>query len=90
MDIKYMCTKCGQEGVPIIRRGGRQREAGHLKCLWCLNCREERNHVEVKIGTHYDMDDFWLEYNNGNFDKDGNRIMKYGEFKVKLKKEGIL
>ena len=29
-----------------------------------------------------------LEFNEGNFDEEGNRILPYGEFRAKLNKEG--
>ena len=85
----FYCTCCGQKGIKILR-GGNKRESGHLKKLWCLHCRKETNHVEVKYYTHYDLKDFNLEYNYGNFDEKGNRIMPYGLFKQKtLKEKGI-
>ena len=28
---EFYCTKCGRRGIPIARRIGSQREAGHLK-----------------------------------------------------------
>lgn len=90
MNSKFLCTKCGNEGIPIIRRNGRAREAGHLKKLWCLKCKQETNHVECKMGTHYDVNDFWLEFEYGNFDENGNRLNKYGEFKHKLHCEGVI
>ena len=31
---EFYCTKCGSRGIPIARRAGKQREAGHLKKLY--------------------------------------------------------
>lgn len=77
----FYCTKCGQKGIPIIRRKGAEREAGHLKKLWCLNCNKEVNHVECKENSKYDYKDFIIEFEYGNFDTEGNRIRKYGELR---------
>ena len=85
---EFYCTKCGKRGFDIPRKRGQEREAGHLKRLWCLNCKEEHNHVECKPWTKYDYNDFLLEFNEGNFDEEGNRILPYGEFRAKLNKEG--
>lgn len=87
---EFYCCGCGRRGIPISRDGRRQREAGHLKKLWCLNCKKEINHVECKPFTKYTYDDFLIEYENGNFDDECNRIMPYGLFRDKLHREGKL
>lgn len=89
-DSQFFCTKCGNEGIPILRRTGKARKAGHLKKLWCLNCKQEVNHVEVKEFTYYDKSCFDLEFKYGNFDENGNRKMKFEDFKLMKKKEGII
>ena len=70
----FYCTKCGQKGLPVWRKSGSMREAGHLKKLFCFNCNEEVNHVECKPFTKYTYEDFLLEFKNGNFTKEGNRF----------------
>ena len=85
---KFFCTKCGHEGIPIVRRKGAEREAGHLKKIFCLTCQREVNHVECKEYSHYSYDDFLLEYENHNFDEAGNRKMPYKAFKQKILKKG--
>lgn len=78
------CTKCGQKGMPITRIKGQYRESGHLKRLFCLNCQEENNHVEVRPFAAYKYEDFLLEFNNNNFDEEGNRKLPFGLFKNSL------
>ena len=85
----FYCTKCGRQGIPIARRLGAEREAGHLKKLFCLSCKQEVNHVECKQFSHYTKEDFFIEYLNNNFNEDGTRKMTYGELKQKLNKEGV-
>ena len=87
----FYCIRCGRLGIPISRRAGHGREAGHLKVLYCLNCKAEVNFCEIKHGaTRYTYQDFLLEYENGNFDEKGNRKKSYGQFKQDLVKEGKL
>lgn len=86
LDSEFYCCNCGHKGIPIIRKRGSEREAGHLKKIYCLHCNKEFNHVECKPYTHYTHEDFLIEFNNHNFDKDGNRIMSYGELKEKIRK----
>lgn len=70
----FYCTKCGKKGMPIPRKIGAQRQGGHLKRLFCLNCQEEVNHVEVRPFGAYQYEDFKQEFELGRFDKDGQRI----------------
>lgn len=87
VDNEFYCVKCGGKGVPIVRKKGAEREAGHLKRLYCLNCRMEVNHVECRPWSGYTYEDFLLEFNNHNFDKDGNRILTLSEFRSKINNE---
>ena len=80
----FYCTRCGHQGIPVIRRPGHCREAGHLKKLFCLHCKQEVNHVECKPFSHYSKEDFYIEFLNENFNEDGTRKMTYGELKQKL------
>lgn len=86
-DNEFYCVSCGEKGLPVVRKYGAERENGHLKKLYCLKCKKETNHVEVKPYTKYDYKDFWIEFNYGNFDSEGNRKEKFGLFKDKLIKE---
>lgn len=45
---QFKCTQCGNIGIPISRKQSRQREQGHLKKLYCIYCKEETNHVEIR------------------------------------------
>ena len=89
LDSTFYCIKCGTKGIPIVRKRGKAREAGHLKKLYCLKCGKEINHVECKEFTHYTKHDFDLERKYGNFDENQNRIMPYGLFRNKIHNEGV-
>ncbi len=64
---EFYCTKCAKRGIPIMRKPGKQKEPGHLKKLFCLNCGEEVNHVEIKPFGGYTYEDFKEEYDLGRF-----------------------
>ena len=82
---EFYCTQCGEQGIPIIRRAGAAREAGHLKKLFCLNCGYETNHVECKPNTKYQVSDFEIEFKYGNFTSDGQRKYPYNKLKEMIK-----
>lgn len=81
------CTKCGRRGISIPRPDGKSREPGHLKKMRCFNCQEERNFCEIRPYGSYTYQDFLFEYENNNFDEEGNRIHTYGELKNIVYKE---
>ena len=63
----FYCTKCGQKGLTLPRKDGRLKEKGHLKKLYCLHCKEENNHVEIKNCGSYTYQDFYDEFTLGRF-----------------------
>lgn len=89
LDSEFYCTLCGNKGIPIVRKRGSKREAGHLKKLFCLICQMETNHAEVQEWTHYSYKDFKFEFDNGNFSEEGLRILSYGEFRAKMNSKGV-
>lgn len=63
----FYCVRCGNKGIPIARKVGSQREAGHLKKLYCPHCKEEVNHAEVRPFGNYNYEDFLMEFELGRF-----------------------
>ena len=78
---EFYCVKCGKKGLPCFRNKGQKREKGHLKKLYCIYCGYETNHAEVQPDARYTYDDFKLEFDYGNFDKEGNRIYTLNQLK---------
>lgn len=85
------CVNCGNKGVPIARKIQRKREPGHLKKLYCIHCKKECNHAEVRsFFNDYNLEDFKLEMQYHNFDENGNRKEPYRIFRGNLKKKGVI
>lgn len=81
----FYCTQCGAKNINIYRPKGREREAGHLKKLYCFSCGKETNCIEIKPNSgKYTFEDFKIEYEYGNFDENGCRKQKYGELRSKI------
>ncbi len=88
---KMYCCKCGHEGINIPRKTNSYREAGHLKKLYCIFCKQEWNHAEVRnIYSNYNYNDFLLEMEYNNFDEEGNRKEPYKIFKENLRQKGLI
>ena len=72
----FYCTQCGNRGIPLARVLYCQREAGHLKRLYCMYCKTETNFVEIKPDGPYSVETFKTEFEEGNFEN-GERKMTY-------------
>ena len=83
----FYCTLCSHKGIPIIRVVGQERPPGHLKKLYCLYCGKETNMVEIRPAGKYTLNDFLIEYDNHNFDENGNRIESWKQFIAKIRSE---
>ena len=85
----FYCCKCGLKSFPIPRQPGKSREPGHLKKIFCIHCQQENNMAEVRSYGKYTLNDFWIEYEYGNFDEEGNRKEPWKLFVSKVKKGEI-
>lgn len=85
---EFYCTQCGNRGIPVHRRKGKFREAGHLKKLFCLYCGKEQNHVEIRpmIGE-YTYEDFRIEFENGNFTPEGQRKETWRQCEARVREQ---
>ena len=59
----FYCLKCGKRGIPLPREKGRNHEKFHRKRLYCLNCKEEVNHIECR--TYNEIEQFKEDFKNG-------------------------
>lgn len=52
----------------LPRRESLRRGKGHLKKVYCIRCREEVNHLEVReIDIDFDIDVFLEDLRNGKY-----------------------
>lgn len=62
----FYCVKCGNKGMPVPRKMSKQREAGHLKKLYCIHCKMFTNHVEIRpFDLNYTVDNLKEDIANG-------------------------
>ena len=61
----FLCLRCGQAGVPIQRKIGKQHGAFHRKKLYCPWCKVDINHVEVR--NQQEKEIFMEGFKNGDY-----------------------
>ena len=84
----FYCIKCGNKGIPLMRRQSLQHEKMHRKKLYCLYCKEEVNHVECK--NLEEVESFKLNFKNGVYINEAKESLSHvwstGEWKNDLGK----
>lgn len=43
----FKCTECG-ETIELPRKNGQAREKGHLKTVYCIKCKKDTKHEEIR------------------------------------------
>lgn len=60
---EFRCINCGKAGIPLARRSGHQHSKFHRKKLYCIHCKTEINHVEIK--NEEELYDFLNDWEDG-------------------------
>lgn len=63
----FYCTKCGNKGIPIVRKRGCEREKFHKKKLFCLYCGDEINHIECR--SMEEVEQFKIDFAKGVYNE---------------------
>ena len=61
----FYCLNCGKKSIPLSRKSGHQHARNHRKKLYCPNCKQEVNHIEIK--TEEDRQQFLEKFENGEY-----------------------
>lgn len=69
------CMKCGNKGIPIIRRNGREKKSGHRKNLYCIFCKGVVGHIECK--NMLDVEKFKEDFANGVYKEEAEISFAY-------------
>ena len=64
----FYCLNCGKKGLPVQRKMGQQRGQFHRKKLYCIFCKTECNHIEIK--NEIEKEIFMEGYNNGEYEEE--------------------
>ena len=72
----FYCIRCGNKGIPLMRKQGFQHERMHRKKLYCMFCKEEVNHVECK--SLEDVEEFKRNFENGVYIDEAEESVSHG------------
>ena len=47
----FVCQECGNQ-IRLPRSRGKQREVGHIKDIYCIGCKTETKHDEIRYNDY--------------------------------------
>ena len=71
----FYCIKCGNKGVPLMRKQGHKHKRSHRKKLYCIHCKEEVNHIECQ--TDDEVYQFKIDFENGVYTNEAEESIHY-------------
>ncbi len=71
----FYCIKCGNKGIPLMRKQGFKHEGMHRKKLYCIHCKQEINHIECR--TYEEVEEFRLNFENGVYKDEAEESVRY-------------
>ena len=71
----FYCIKCGNKGIPLMRKQGFKHERMHRKKLYCTYCKNEVNHIECE--TLEDIEEFRINFENGVYNDEAKESVAY-------------
>jgi hypothetical protein len=70
----FYCLRCGQKGLPIQRKVGKQHGEFHRKRLWCPHCKLEINHMEIR---NQEEKEYFMEgFINGEYREEAEESLR--------------
>lgn len=71
----FYCIKCGNKGVPLMRKQGHKHKRFHRKKLYCIHCKEEVNHIECQ--TDDEVYQFKMDFKKGVYTNEAEESIHY-------------
>lgn len=73
---QFYCLKCANK-TALPRKMSRMREKGHYKKIYCIGCKEEINHLEVReFDLDFSIDKLKEDISNGVYEDVNKGIEK--------------
>lgn len=72
---QFYCCLCGNKGMMLPRKVGKERPTGHLKNLYCIYCKQVTRHYEAK--SEEDEIKFRSDFNAGIYANEKENIIPF-------------
>lgn len=72
---RFFCLNCGEEGIPLPRKKGQQREKFHRKKIYCIHCQNTVNHIECK--TIEEVEKFKEDFEQGVYKHEAEESLAF-------------
>ena len=71
----FYCIKCGNKGLPLMRKNCLKHKKFHRKKLYCIHCKEEVNHIECK--TDDEVEEFKRDFEKGVYVNEAEESLSF-------------
>lgn len=78
----FYCLNCGRRNLPLARSRSLQHKGGHRKNLYCIYCKKEVNHIEIR--TQQEKDEFLENFNKGLYKEEAEESIRFNEQKGRM------
>ena len=72
---EFRCINCGRAGIPIPRNKGHQHGKFHQKKLFCIYCKTEVNHIEIK--NEEELYEFLNDWEDGVYKEQAQESLEH-------------
>ena len=75
IEHQFRCIKCANKGIPLMRNKGFQHGKFHRKKLYCVHCKTDVNHIEIK--SEEELEEFLKNWEDGVYHEEAENSLAY-------------
>lgn len=75
IEHQFRCIRCANKGIPLMRNKGFQHGKFHRKKLYCVHCKTDVNHIEIK--SEEELEEFLKNWEDGVYHEEAENSLAY-------------
>ena len=75
IEHQFRCIKCANKGIPLMRNKGFQHGKFHRKKLYCVHCKTDVNHIEIK--SEEELEEFLKNWEDRVYHEEAENSLAY-------------